>query len=84
MWLTQYQGQRADIGQDASSISQKASSSSSYIFRRLVTRDSCKEDNSCEPSGSSSLVLPIVLAIMYAPNRAFVFEISVSRLDRVC
>ncbi|RGP72051.1 hypothetical protein FSPOR_2896 [Fusarium sporotrichioides] len=64
MGLTQYQGQRADIGQDASSISQKASSSSSYIFRRLVTRDSCKEDNSCEPSGSSSLVLPIVLAII--------------------
>jgi hypothetical protein len=88
MGLTHYQGERlgarANIAHDASSISQKTTSSSSFIFRRLVTRESCKEDNSCEQSGGTSLVIPIIVAIMYAPNRAFIFENLVGRLDRIC
>lgn len=65
MGLTHYHDQRADIGQGASSISQKMTSSSSHIFRRLVRRESCKDDNSCAQSSvSNSLVLPIVVAII--------------------
>jgi hypothetical protein len=56
-----------------SRANQKTASPSS-IFRRLVARESCKEEHNCEPSGSNSLVIPIVVAIMYATNRAFVYE----------
>ncbi|ESU06873.1 hypothetical protein FGSG_01547 [Fusarium graminearum PH-1] len=65
MGLTHYHDQRADIGQGASSISQKMASSSSHIFRRLARRENCKDDNSCAQSSvSNSLVLPIVVAII--------------------
>ncbi|KAL4727310.1 hypothetical protein ACLX1H_006217 [Fusarium chlamydosporum] len=69
MGIAQDQGPRlrarANLGQDISTISQNTASSSSSIFRRLVTRESCKEDNSCEPSaGPSNLLIPILVAII--------------------
>lgn len=89
MGIAQDQGPRlrarANLGQDISTISQNTASSSSSIFRRLVTRESCKEDNSCEPSaGPSNLLIPILVAIMYALNHALVFENLASPLDRDC
>ncbi|SPJ85594.1 uncharacterized protein FTOL_11375 [Fusarium torulosum] len=69
MGLAHYDGQGL-----RSRANQKTASPSSSIFRRLVARESCKEEHNCEPSGSNSLVIPIVVAIMYATNRAFVYE----------
>ncbi|CAG7558457.1 unnamed protein product [Fusarium equiseti] len=67
MGLAHYQGHglraRANLHQDVSSITEKTASSS--IFRRLVTRESCKEDNSCAAaSAGTSLIIPIVVAII--------------------
>jgi hypothetical protein len=78
MGLAHYDGQglrsRANLDQAVSTVNQKTASSSSSIFRRLVARESCKDEHDCEPSGSNSLVIPIVVAIMYATNRACVYE----------
>ncbi|KAH7179596.1 uncharacterized protein B0J16DRAFT_387430 [Fusarium flagelliforme] len=67
MGLAHYQGHglgaRADLHQDVSSITEKTASSS--IFRRLVTRESCKEDNTCAAaSAGTNLIIPIVVAII--------------------
>lgn len=76
MGLAQYQGHglraRANLHQDVSSITEKTTSSS--IFRRLVTRESCKEDNSCAAaSAGTNLIIPIVVAIMYASTAPLLF-----------
>ncbi|KAH6950612.1 hypothetical protein DER45DRAFT_401168 [Fusarium avenaceum] len=59
MGLAHYDGQGL-----RSRASQKTTSSSSSIFRRLVARESCEDEHNCEPSGSNSLVIPIVVAII--------------------
>lgn len=86
MGIAHYEGARlrprTNI-EDVSSASQNGVALSSSIFRRLVTRENCQDTDSCAAaSANTNLVVPIVVAIVYATNYAFVFSVSDGQLDR--